>query len=287
MSNNSKPLINQGWLRALLFLIPWILFSYGFDLASTVFVKNIWDNAPAEIGENIQTVIKFLFAAVGTTLVIWLWRKFIDRRSFKSLGFEWQGYEHDGWIGFFIGPFLLGIGAIALVFMTFLQFQEISIDPQQLMIGTMLMMLVAYAEEVIIRGYLLNNLLQSFNKWIALAITSGFFALMHLANPGFTILSFANILLAGLLLGVNYIYTKNLWFGLLLHFSWNFFQGPVYGFEVSGIKFSGIFHQSISGPDLWTGGVFGFEGSFLCSLLMLLAVIMTGFFFNKKYPEKA
>ena len=82
-------------------------------------------------------------------------------------------------------------------------------------------------------------------------------------------------------------YTKNLWFGLMLHFSWNFFQGPVYGFEVSGIKFSGIFQQSISGPDLWTGGVFGFEGSFLCSLLMLLAVIMTGFFFNKKYPEKA
>ena len=284
MYNTFKPLIKQGWLRALLFLISWIVFSYGLELATSVFVKNIWDNAPAETGENLQTIIKFLFAAVGTTLIVGLLRKFIDRRSFKSLGFEWKDYENDGWLGFFIAPLLLGIGSIMLVLTTFLQFQEISIDPEKLMIGMILMMLVAYAEELIIRGYLLNNLMQSCNKWIALAITSGFFALMHLANPGFTILSFANILLAGLLLGINYIYTKNLWFGLLLHFSWNFFQGPVYGFEVSGIKFSGIFQQSISGPSLWTGGAFGFEGSFLCSLLLLLAIIMTGFFFNKKYP---
>ena len=284
MNNTSKPLIKQGWLRALLFLISWIVISYGFDLASSVFVKNIWDNAPAETGENLQTIIKFLFAAVGTTLIVGLLRKFIDRLSFKSLGFEWKDYENDGWLGFFIAPLLLGIGSIILVLMTFLQFQEISIDPKQLMIGMILMMLVAYAEELIIRGYLLNNLMQSCNKWIALAVTSGFFALMHLANPGFTFLSFANILLAGLLLGINYIYTKNLWFGLLLHFSWNFFQGPVYGYEVSGIKFSGIFQQSISGPALWTGGTFGFEGSFLCSLLLLLAIIMTGLFFNKKYP---
>ena len=284
MYNTFKPLIKQGWLRALLFLISWIVFSYGLELATSVFINKIGNNGPVVIGENIPTIVKFLFAALGSTVLIWLWRKFIDRRSFKSLGFKWKDYENDGWLGFFIAPLLLGIGSIMLVLTTFLQFQEISIDPEKLMIGMILMMLVAYAEELIIRGYLLNNLMQSCNKWIALAITSGFFALMHLANPGFTILSFANILLAGLLLGINYIYTKNLWFGLLLHFSWNFFQGPVYGYEVSGIKFSGIFQQSILGPALWTGGAFGFEGSFLCSLLLLLAIIMTGFFFNKKYP---
>ena len=170
MNNTSKPLIKQGWLRALLFLIPWIVFSNGFDLASSVFVKNIWDNAPAETGENLQTIIKFLFAAVGTTLIVGLLRKFIDRRSFKSLGFEWKDYENDGWLGFFIAPLLLGIGSIILILMTFLQFQEISVDPEQLMIGMILMMLVAYAEELIIRGYLLNNLMQSCNKWIALAV---------------------------------------------------------------------------------------------------------------------
>lgn len=283
MNQTARPLIKYGWLRALLFLIPWIGFSLLFDYAYTLVLKQFYNNAPNEVGANTQTIIKFLFAAVGSTLVVWLWRRFIDRRNFKSLGFEWKGFENDGWIGFFMAPLLLGIGAVALVFMTYLQFQEVSVDPEQLLIGLILMMLVAYSEELIIRGYLLNNLMQSCNKWIALAITSGFFALMHLANPGFTLLSFANILLAGLLLGANYIYTKNLWFGMLLHFSWNFFQGPVYGFEVSGLKFSGIFHQSISGSALWTGGVFGFEGSLACSILMLIAFIITASFFKKKY----
>lgn len=283
MSTTSKPLIKYGWLRALLFLIPWVLFSYLFEYAYALVLKYFYNNAPNQLGENTQTIIKFLFAAVGSTLTVWLWRKFIDRRDFRSLGFEWKGFENDAWIGFFLGPFLLGIGSIALVLMTYLQFEDISADPEQLMIGLILMILVSYSEELIVRGYLLNNLLQSCNKWVALAISSGFFALMHLANPGFTIVSFANILLAGLLLGANYIYTKNLWFGMLLHFSWNFFQGPVYGFEVSGLKFSGIFHQSISGPLVWTGGEFGFEGSLLCALLMLIAFLASVTFFKKKY----
>lgn len=283
MNTTSTPLIKYGWLRALLFLIPWILFSLLFEYAYTLVLKNFYNNAPNQIGENTQTIIKFLFAAVGSTLTVWLWRKLVDKRDFNSLGFKWKGFENDGWIGFFVGLFLLGIGCITLVLMTYLQFEDISVDPEKLMIGLILMILVAYSEELIVRGYLLNNLMQSCNKWVALAISSGFFALMHLANPGFTILSFANILLAGLLLGANYIYTKNLWFGMLLHFSWNFFQGPVYGFEVSGLKFSGIFHQSISGPLIWTGGEFGFEGSLLCALLMLLAFIATASFFKKKY----
>ena len=283
MNTTTKPLIKYGWLRAFLFLISWIFFSYLFDLASTIVVKKIWGNTPVETGENIETLIKFLFAAIGSSLVVWLWRKLIDRKDFKSLGFTWNGFENDGWIGFFLAPLLLGIGSILLVLMSFLQFQQINIAPGQLLTGLVIMILVAYAEELIVRGYLLNNLMQSCNKWIALAITSGFFAIMHLTNPEFTMLSFVNILLAGLLLGVNYIYTKNLWFGMLLHFSWNFFQGPVYGFEVSGIKFSGLFHQSISGPSLWTGGEFGFEGSLICALLMLLAFIVTASFFKKKY----
>ncbi len=283
MNTTSKPLIAYGWLRALLFLIPWTLFSFLFDYAYMLVLKNFYNNAADLVGENTQTIIKFLFAAVGSTLTVWLWRKFIDRRDFKSLGFEWKGYSNAGWIGFFLGPILLGIGSIALMLMNYLQFEEISADPEQLTIGLILMMLVAFTEELVVRGYLLNNLMQSCNKWVALGISSGFFALLHLANPGFTILSFANILLAGLLLGANYIYTKNIWFGILLHFSWNFFQGSVYGFEVSGLKFSGIFHQSLSGPAFWTGGEFGFEGSLLCALLMLLAFIVTASFFKKKY----
>jgi len=54
-----------------------------------------------------------------------------------------------------------------------------------------------------------------------------------------------------------------------LHVGWNFFEGTVYGFQVSGWEgMPGLVIQRISGPEIWTGGSFGPEAG----LLMVLAV---------------
>jgi hypothetical protein len=45
-----------------------------------------------------------------------------------------------------------------------------------------------------------------------------------------------------------------------LHTGWNFFEGTVFGFPVSGIgDFPRLLHPAISGPALITGGPFGPE----------------------------
>ena len=109
------------------------------------------------------------------------------------------------------------------------------------------------------------------NKWWALIISSVLFASMHWANDNVNWLSIITIFIAGLLLGINYIYTKNLWFGIFMHFGWNFFQGSVLGYNVSGIETgSSIMQQSINGSEYLTGGKFGFEGSIICPILLLL-----------------
>jgi membrane protease YdiL (CAAX protease family) len=285
MSAAKKPLIKYGWLRALLFLIPWLIITYFLDLAASLFVTNVLGLSQIEMGDNIQTLTKYFIGVLGTVLVIWLWRKFIDRQTLGSLGFEWKDYAGDAWMGFFTAPALLGIGTLILLAFSYLQFGDVTFDPLQLTIEFALMVLIAFTEELVIRGYLLNNLLQSFNKWIALAISSAFFAVMHLANPDASLLSIANILAAGFLLGINYVYTKNLWFGVFLHFAWNFFQGPVFGYDVSGIKLTSLFQQNLSGPVLWTGGPFGFEGSLLCPILMLLAILVFAKFFSTRYTS--
>ncbi len=74
------------------------------------------------------------------------------------------------------------------------------------------------------------------NKWVALLITSVLFALFHEANPDVSVFAIINILFAGILIGLNYIFTKNLWFGICFHFAWDYFQGPVLGYEVSGVE---------------------------------------------------
>jgi hypothetical protein len=83
---------------------------------------------------------------------------------------------------------------------------------------------VAVVEETLFRGYVLKNFMESFNKYAALIISSGLFSSMHYFNLDFDLFSFFSLFLAGILFGISYIYTKNLWFPIALHLSWNLFQ---------------------------------------------------------------
>src|SRR5918911_257413 len=99
----------------------------------------------------------------------------------------------------------------------------------------------------------------------AWVISSSLFGLLHLANPNATVISTINIAFAGLLLGAGYVVTGRLAIPIGLHITWNFFQGNVFGFPVSGLEPVGATILSIEqgGPLLFTGGVFGPEADLL------------------------
>ena len=98
-------------------------------------------------------------------------------------------------------------------------------------------------------------------------------------TPNINFLATLNLFLAGIVLGIYYIHKSNLWLPIGMHLTWNFFQGPVFGFEVSGIEAESIINQSVSGSDLLTGGAFGFEGSLLCTFAIVLMIL----YLDKKY----
>ncbi len=121
------------------------------------------------------------------------------------------------------------------------------------------------------------------NHWYALIITSALFVVMHLHSTHVNILLVANIFIFGLVLGINYIYTKNLWFSVFFHFAWDFFQGSILGYKISGIDVgSGIMQQSLNGADRLTGGDFGFEGSIFCTSLLSFLLVIFSWHFRKK-----
>ena len=45
------------------------------------------------------------------------------------------------------------------------------------------------------------------------------------------------------------------------------------GFEVSGNDVDSIFIQSLNGSELITGGEFGFEGSIILTVLMIIGIV--------------
>ena len=120
------------------------------------------------------------------------------------------------------------------------------------------------------------------NKYLALLISAVLFALIHGLNPNLSFLSMLNLIIAGLALGISYIYTKNLWFPIFLHVSWNYFQGPIFGFEVSGMDAASIIKQNVTGNDIITGGDFGFEGSILLTGLLFIMIYLTDFIYKRK-----
>jgi uncharacterized protein len=279
---NKTPLIKQGWLRALLFLLLGILVTSIFVFIGGLVSKNIFAKDATTLP---QFIIVYLVNTIGFVVVVFAMRLVIDKQSIASLGFIWKGFKNEALSGFFIALLILSTGSLVLVALRYLHFTSIALNVYNLAWGILLFAIVAFAEEIIFRGYLLNNLLESFNKWIAITISSAVFALGHITNPNITILSVANIFIAGILLGINYIYTKNLWFGIFLHFAWNYFQGPILGFDVSGFETGGLLQQTISGPSTITGGAFGFEGSLICLAIEIGMIIFLVRFYEKKYKS--
>ena len=238
-----------------------------------LFIKSKGINAEIKSTGNPSLMyVSFIINAVVSFLMVWAFRKLIDRQTVFSLGFEFNKQGGHAAVGFFTALLILCLGTLILYFSKNLQWIDVHFSANDMFISFGLMVIVSFYEELVFRGYILNNLLASFGKWPALLVSALLFALAHGANPGYSIIAFINIFLAGILLGVNYIYTKNLWFAILLHFSWNFFQGPILGYEVSGLNLQSLFQHEIHGSDWLSGGKFGFEGSVLASLLYVLAI---------------
>jgi len=131
----------------------------------------------------------------------------------------------------------------------------------------------AMFEELLFRGYLFQTLMQWVTFLPALFIMSVLFGLAHWRNPHATMLSTANVLLAGVLLSFAYLKTRSLWLPFGVHLSWNFAQTTLYAFPTSGFAFADrrLFMSEQSGPGWLTGGEFGPEGGVLATIALIVA----------------
>lgn len=123
--------------------------------------------------------------------------------------------------------------------------------------------IVAVGEELMFRGVLFRWIDEKWGFWAALLASALLFGILHLSNPGGTLWSSIAIAIeAGLLLGAAYKWSGTLWLPVGIHWAWNFSQGNLFGFKVSGQEAGeSLLQAQIDGADWLTGGAFGAEAS--------------------------
>jgi len=277
---------SQGWKSVLKIIIPYLVVVVilqvigalitGVDL---LHMKDIQQTP-------MQLMVLNFMSMIGTVWIVWLFTTKLDKKSFMSIGFEKVLVGKDILMGLMIGFIIMLSGFSILIFTHQLQFVAFKPDLVNILYSIGLFIFVAVAEEVFTRGYILRNLVVSFNKYVALIISALVFCVMHLANPDITLLSLIILFLSGIVLGLSYLFTKNLWFPIALHFSWNFFQGTVFGFNVSGMKIYKLIETKYTLANSWNGGLFGFEGSIVAVLFLIPAIVLIYFIFRNRKTEE-
>ena len=293
-----EPRIKNGFLRAIIFMPLWliimglvqsigvvlIMMSSGVDMANP-------DSAEALFSEmSFDSPVMLIltgFSLLGSFAALWVATKFIDRKPLMSIGLSVKDKANEMLIGLgfalaFIGGLFLVLWLIGAINIT----GYVGFKPGVFIVSIMLFM-AAFDEELIFRGYILNNMMDSTsNRWIALAGSSLLFALLHSGNTNVwsTWVPMTELFAAGFILGISYTFTKNLWFPTFFHFGWNFFQG-LFGFEISGFNVDSwkiISHENTANvPDIVSGGAFGIEGS----VITLSCTIICTYLIFKYYNE--
>ena len=291
-----KVTYHKGWLTAILSIIPFFIFAILFQGIGLGFTSALGEygiiefdfNTYSEVEDVMRdylaadTIIQY-FDLIGIFVLLWILMKFVDKEPFINLGFSIKGKMNDIILGMALGLLLMAVGYSTLIFLGEIKFVSFNFDLKSIMLLFLLFIGVSVVEETYVRGYVLKNLLKSFNPVVSLIISSAIFSLLHFFNPNVNYIALTELFIAGILLGVSYVYTKNLWFPIALHLSWNFFQ-VMFGFNVSGIDTYSLIEFEILENNNINGGDFGFEGSYL-SILFSLIMIYFLWRYYKKFAE--
>lgn len=281
-----KKVINHsGWIKSLLsfflLFVPQLfggifLLLLGYDLS-----KMSGGNIDLNMMISLEYSMIFIMG-----IMLWLFMKFIDKQPLIEIGFQTKGRLKEFNYGLIMGLVIMAFAYVSLSLIGEIVFENYTFDLQNIFLSIILFVGVSVFEEVIFRGYMLKNLLESFNPYVALFISSIFFSLIHGSNPNVTSLGLCNIFLAGFFLGASYVFTKNLWFPIALHFSWNFFQS-MFGFKVSGQDSYSIIEFTIPENNILNGGEFGFESSLLSIIILIIGTFIIWNYFKKNNIEKS
>ena len=291
MFKNKFGKVRSGWLIAfsgLMVLFGQTMFMMpGITMVSLLELSN--EHADLALStENMSPLLLVMtqgagtFGGIAATLVVF---RAVNKKNPNKLGI--QGPPLDMLFGL-----LLGAGAMTVIFFVLLETNQITLmnqlsNPAFSMYTwafLLVFILTGFFEEMFFRGYIMQTMLERGNKrWVIYIVSAVVFGLAHISNPNVQWIGIVNIILVGFLFAYMFETTKSLMLPIGFHITWNFFQGSVYGFPVSGLAPHGLYDVNVStGYDLITGGSFGIEGGLMATLLIGISFVLTYLYTRKR-----
>lgn len=289
----------RAWLRLAIFYVV-VLCGMLALMVGTGAVLRFAGFRPSHPGVGVEGMDPWVLALAGLVAVVPLTavtaaaRRFLDGKApLASVGLSPKGAVAGLPAGFAAGAFFLGLTVLAVASAGGADFRWGQVSPGAVLglAGPLAFFAVfAAAEELLLRGYPIKVLDESWNRPAAVIATAGAFGLLHFLNPGAALLPAVNVTLAGVILGLLYLRSGSLWLAIGFHWGWNFAEGGLFGFAVSGIHFpGGLAEAHARGPAWLSGAEFGPEGSAVLTVACatLIALILTGKIPYPKLPAGA
>lgn len=303
--NRVEGRLRAGW-RVLIQLVCYLYAPPLLNWAIGAPISQALARALPELAPISDRLTLFGLRLVAVLLSTWLVVRFIDHRPWSDMGLQ---FGRNWWADFIFG---LVLGGFLMTFIFAVEYFAGWVDVRDFfvvdvtatpfivaLIGPLVVSLViSIIEELLARGYQLRNLAEGLNMpsigpaWAIVAswmLSSLLFGLLHVFNPNATWFSTLYLMLTGVFFGLGYVLTGRLGLPIGLHFTWNFFQGNIYGFPVSGNIFGGATVIAIEqgGPSLWTGGAFGPEAGLLGIAAIVLGCLLTLLWLQARYKQVA
>ncbi|HMQ53137.1 MAG TPA: type II CAAX endopeptidase family protein [Anaerolineae bacterium] len=230
----------------------------------------------------LEQAILLIFAFAPIFLMLWGWLALFEKRPYWTLGLELAGAWWKYLRGILVGLVMFSASVGLLGLLGYTAVESGTSQPQGVTaLGGVLLVLFGWVvqgagEEILTRGWLLQVIGARYRPVWGILLSTLLFALFHLCNPNVSLVAMLNLALFGLFAALYTLYEGGLWGIFSIHSVWNWAQGNLFGFEVSGMPPAGgsLFNLMETGPDLITGGPFGPEGGLAVTTVLVISCLL-------------
>jgi hypothetical protein len=226
-----------------------------------------------------DSTLLMLFLTVLATVIVIIYCRFIEKRSLYSMGFNRKNAVGQYFTGLLVGFVMISTSLAISWASGSMKFNGFSSGSN---IGLLLCFLSGFvlqgmSEEVILRGYFMVSVAAKNSILLAVISNSIIFSVLHLLNPGISVIGILNLLLFGVFASVYTLKMNSIWGICAIHSIWNYAQGNLFGIKVSGMD-TGVSVLSFlptGSSTLINGGAFGLEGGLAVTIVLVLSTLIT------------